>query len=401
MRKDVDRILSEKGLDSLLLYSDSAKNVNMYYLTGFLAPDPFVFLKRLDGDPLLVVSPMELTRAKKESRVKDVRSFFDYNYVKIVKSAPNPKIGGYKFVAGVAKKELGKSGKICVPADMHVTVADTLRSEKLKIEPMFDVVEKARETKERDELEAISSVQRTVEKAAAKAISLIASSELSASEKLLFKDENGKKKPLTAGAVRSVFDHVFADNACVAEEETIVACGPGSADPHYAGRTDDVFRANQPIVLDVFPRSVRRRYVSDMTRTVVKGKASKTMKKMFEAVFEAKAATMDAVKAGVLGSDMQKLCCNMMRKAGYKTIWGGKQISKGYLHGLGHGLGLAVHEGPRMSEFYKYPLEEHNVVSVEPGLYDPKIGGVRVEDVVEVTKKGCRNLTKMEVVLEV
>lgn len=401
MRKDIDRILAEKGADSMLFYSDSAKNVNMYYLTGFLAPDPFVFLKRSDGDPLLVVSTMELSRAKKESRVKDVRSFFDYNYVKIVKSAPNPKIGALKFVAALAKKELGTSDKVYVPPNMPVTVADALRSEKLKIEPMLDVVEKARETKEPDELEAISSVQRAVEKATSTAISLIANSETRANGKLFFKDEDGKKKTLTAGRVRSVFDHVFADNGCVAEEETIVACGPGSADPHYAGRADDVFRANQPIVLDVFPKSARKRYVSDMTRTVVKGKASKTVKRMFEDVLEAKAAAMDAIKAGVLGSDMQKLCCKVLEKAGYETTWGGKQISRGYLHGLGHGVGLEVHEGPGMNEFYKYPLEEHNVLSVEPGLYDPKIGGVRIEDLVEVTKKGCRNLMKMEVTLEV
>jgi Xaa-Pro aminopeptidase len=373
----------------------------MYYRTGFLAPDPFVFLKKADGDPLLVVSTVELARAKKESCIKNVRSFIDYDYMKIVKYAPNPKIGVLKFVAALAKKELGTGGRVYVPPNMPVTVAEALRSEKLKIEPMFDVVEKARETKEPEELEAISSVQRAVEKATSQAISLIANAEAGANGKLFFRDEDGKRKTLTAGKVRSVFDHVFADNGCVAEEETIVACGPGSADPHYAGRAGDVFRENQPIVLDVFPKSVRNRYVSDMTRTVVKGKASKTVKAMFEAVFEAKAAAMDAIKAGALGSDIQKLCCKMLEKAGYETTWGGKQISKGYLHGLGHGVGLEVHEGPGMNEFYKYPLEEHNVLSVEPGLYDPKIGGVRIEDLVEVTKKGCRNLMKMEVVLEV
>jgi Xaa-Pro aminopeptidase len=218
---------------------------------------------------------------------------------------------------------------------------------------------------------------------------------------VLFCKEDGKKKPLTAGKVRSIFDHTFADNGCVAEGETIVACGPKSADPHYSGDASDLLKANQPIVLDVFPRSVKKRYVSDMTRTVVKGKASKAVKKMFETVRQTKDAAIDAIKAGVLGSDMQNLCYNMLEKAGYQTMRGGKQISKGYFHGLGHGIGLDVHEGPSMGEFYKYPLEEHNVITVEPGLYDPKIGGVRIEDSVEVTKKGCINLTKMDVLLEV
>jgi Xaa-Pro aminopeptidase len=122
---------------------------------------------------------------------------------------------------------------------------------------------------------------------------------------------------------------------------------------------------------------------------------------MFETVLQTKNAAMDAIKAGVLGSDMQGLCYDMFEKAGYQTVRGGKQISKGYVHGLGHGIGLEIHEGPSMGDFYKYPLEEHNVTSVEPGLYDPKIGGVRIEDMIEVTKKGCNNLTHMDIFLEV
>jgi len=400
MRNDIDRILAEKSVSSMLVYSESFKDVNMYYLTGFLAPDPFVFLKQVDQEPLIVVSQLELARAKKEPYVKDVRSFFDYDYMRIVKSASDPKIGVMKFVASLTKKELGTDKPIYVPSNLPVILADVLRHGGLQIKPMFDVVEKARETKEREEIQAIKSVQRTVEEAASKAIELIANAEVN-SKGALYHKEDGKKKPLKVGKVRSIFDHIFADGGCVAEEETIVACGPKSADPHYSGDATNILKANQPIVLDVFPRSVKKRYVSDMTRTVVKGRASKAVKKMFETVLQTKDAAIDVIKAGVLGSDMQNLCYNMLEKAGYQTMRDGKQISKGYFHGLGHGIGLEVHEGPRMNEFYEYPLEEHNVVTVEPGLYDPKIGGVRIEDAVEVTKKGCINLTKMDIFLEV
>jgi Xaa-Pro aminopeptidase len=400
MRKDIDKILAEKGVSSMLLYSDSVKNVNMYYLTGFLAPDPFVFLKQVDQEPFIVVSQLELGRAKKESHVKDVRLLFDYDYMQIVRSASDPKIGVMKFVASIAKKELDAGKPIYVPPNLPVSLADVLRHEGLNIKPMFDVVEKARETKEREEVEVVKSVQRAVEKATSKAIELIANSEASSNGELYYR-EDGKKKPLTSGKVRSIFDHTFADEGCVSEEETIVACGPRSADPHYSGDASDTLKANQPIVLDVFPKSVKKRYVSDMTRTVVKGKASKAVKKMFETVLQTKDAAVDAIKAGVLGSDMQNLCYDMLEKAGYQTMRGGKQISKGYIHGLGHGIGLEVHEGPSMNEFYKYPLQEHNLVTVEPGLYDPKIGGVRIEDFVEVTKKGCSDLTKMDIFLEV
>ncbi|HEY4675423.1 MAG TPA: Xaa-Pro peptidase family protein [Candidatus Bathyarchaeia archaeon] len=400
MRKDVDRILTEKGIDAMLLYSDSFKNANMHYLTGFLAPDPFIFLKEIDKEPVMVVSQMEASRAKKESRVKDVRSFSDYDFARIVKSAPNLRVGGLKFVAAVAKKELGTDKPIYVPPNLSVALADILRNEGLKIKPMFDVVEKARETKEPDETEAIVSVQRTVEKAMSKAIELISNAEADAKGTLFYR-ENGEKKPLTVHKVRSVFEHVFVDNGCVTEEETMIACGPKSADPHYSGDPKDVLKANQPIVLDVFPKGVRNRYFTDMTRTIAKGRASKAFREMFETVLQVQNAALDAIKAGVPGNAMQNMCYDIFEKAGYQTIRGDKKIDKGYLHSLGHGVGLEVHEGPGMSEFHKHALEEHNVVTVEPGLYDPKVGGVRIEDIVEVTKTGCDKLTKMDVPFEV
>jgi Xaa-Pro aminopeptidase len=95
------------------------------------------------------------------------------------------------------------------------------------------------------------------------------------------------------------------------------------------------------------------------------------------------------------------VCCDALEKAGYATTRGGKRITRGMTHGLGHGVGLQIHESPRMTELSTSLLHEHNVVTVEPGLYDPKIGGVRLEDLIEVSKTGYRNLTKMETQLEI
>jgi Xaa-Pro aminopeptidase len=400
LKKDVDSILAKKGAEALLHYSESYKDANMYYLTGFRAPDPFIYLKKVDKSPVLLIGTMEYPRAKKEANVKDIRSYEEYNYSKIVKSAPDPNIGFSKFIATVAKKELGQGTVICVPPTFPVADADALRNEGLTIKPMFDVVEKARETKEAYELEAIRATQVVVEEATKKAIDFIANADVDKKGVLVFQ-EDGKKKPLNVAKIKSIFGHHFIENDCVIEQEIIVACGPKGADPHYDGVPEDLLRANEPIIFDISPRNLRKRYWSDMTRTVVKGKASKPVKAMFEAVFEAKDKAMDAIHAGVLGSAMQNQCFDVLEKAGYATVRDGKQITKGYTHGLGHGVGLEIHEMPRMSEFYPFPLEEHNVVTVEPGLYDPAIGGVRIEDIVEVTKKGCNNFTKMEVCLEI
>ncbi|MEM3536736.1 MAG: Xaa-Pro peptidase family protein [Candidatus Bathyarchaeia archaeon] len=399
MRKDIDKILEERGAEALLLYSESFKNANMYYLTKFLAPDPFIFLKRVNDAPVIVVNQMEHPRAKKESMVKDVRSYVDYNYLEIVKSTPEPNLGVLKFVSAVAKKELGTKTKICVPPDFPAMAIDVLRKDGLTVVPMFDVIEKARETKDADEVNEIKAVQAVVEKVTGEVIDLIADADVAADGTLTIKT-NGKKEPLTVQKLKSIFGYRFIDNGCIMEEGVAVACGPKSADPHYSGSPEDKLKANQPIVFDVFPRSLRKRYWSDMTRTVVKGKAPKEVKKMFEAVLEAKNASTDALKAGVLGSEVYDVCCNVLEKAGYATTRGGKSIPKGFVHGLGHGVGLEIHEDPRMNEVYKFALKEHSVVTVEPGLYDPEIGGVRIEDIVEITKTGCDNFTKMEIVLE-
>jgi len=396
LRGDLDDILAKKGAEALLLYSESFKNANMYYLTKFLAPDPFIFLKKVNADPIIVVNQMEYPRAQKQSIVKDVRSYVEYRHLEVVKAAKEPQVGAMKFIANVAKKELGIGTTICVPQDFPAMAADVLRKEDLTIEPMFGIVEKARETKDADEIDEVKAVQAVAEEVTAEAIDLIANANVDANGTLTV-----EKEPLTVGKVKTFFGHKFLDRGCVMEEDIIVACGPKGSDPHYSGDPPEELKASQPIVLDIFPRSIQKRYWTDMTRTIVKGKASDEVKKMFNAVLEARNASIDTIQAGALGSDIYNLCCDVLEKAGYETTRGGKQITRGLTHGLGHGVGLDPHEGPSMNELYKFPLKEHNLVTVEPGLYDPKVGGIRIEDIVEVTKTGCSNLTKMEITLDV
>jgi Xaa-Pro aminopeptidase len=399
LRSDIDPILAEKKADALLLYSESFKDANMYYLTKFLAPDPFILLKKLENPPTIFVKTMEFQRAKKESIVKDVRSYAEYNYFQITKTAKDPQEGEMKFIASVMEKEVGKKSLIAVPQSFPSLLMDSLRNNGLNVKPFHNLIGKARETKEPDEIDEMTAVQRIAEKATKQIIETIANCDVDPKGTLTY-EKGGKKQPLTAGKLKTQIWHAFIDHG-VTTEDTIVACGPKSAMPHYSGEPEDKLKANQPIIMDIFPQSLHKRYFTDMTRTVVKGKASKETKKMFDVVLETRNKVMDAIHAGALGNDMYNLCCDIFEKAGYKTTRGGKQIEKGFTHGLGHGVGLAVHEGPRMGELTKFPLKEHNIVTVEPGLYDPKIGGVRIEDIVEVTKKGCRNLTKMPIQLEI
>jgi len=396
LRGDLDSILAEKDTEALLLYSDSFRDANMYYLTEFLAPDPFIFLKRVDADPVMVVNPMEYPRAQKQSIIRDVRSYIDYNYLQAIKTAKEPQLGAMKFIAKVVEKELGVETKICVPSHFPVIAADVLRKEGLTIEPMFNVVEKARETKDCHEVDEIKAVQSVNQRVTTEVIDLIANSDIGSNKTLHFKGE-----PLTVGQIKSFFGKKFLENGCLPEEDIIVACGRKTFDPHYSGEPEDKLKADQPIILDIYPRSIQRRYCTDMTRTVVKGKATNKLKKMFDTVFEAKNASLDAIKAGALGRHIYDVCCDVLEKAGYETTRNRKKVTKGMTHGLGHGVGLQIHESPRMSELSRSLLKEHNVVTVEPGIYDSSVGGVRLEDIIEVTKMGHRNLTRMETPLEI
>jgi Xaa-Pro aminopeptidase len=396
LRRDLDSILTSKDAEALLLYSDSYRDANMYYLTKFLAPDPFILLKRVDADPILVVNQMEYPRAHKQSIIKAVKSYLDYNYLKVVKIAKDPQLGAMKFIAKVAEKELDRQTKICVPTNFPIILADMLREEGFTIKPMFGIVEKARETKDSKEVKAIRTVQVVTEEATAEAIEFIANADVGANNTLLT-----NKEALTVGKMKAFFGHKLLDNGCLPEEDIIIACGTKGSDPHYSGDPQDKLKAHQPIILDIYPRSIQKRYWTDMTRTIVKGKAPDKLKKMFDAVSEAQNASLDAIQAGAQGNHVYDVCCDVLEKAGYETTRGGKKVTKGMTHGLGHGVGLQIHESPRMSELSISALKEHNIVTVEPGLYDPEIGGVRLEDIIEVTKTGYHNLTRLEKQLEI
>jgi Xaa-Pro aminopeptidase len=163
--------------------------------------------------------------------------------------------------------------------------------------------------------------------------------------------------------------------------ETIVGSGPNGAKPH-ARPTDRRIREGDLVVLDF--GALFDGYHSDMTRTVAVGTPTATQRRMDEVVRAAQAAGVEAVRPGVTGAEVDKVCRDLIAESG----WGDQ-----FLHGTGHGVGLDIHEDPRLSSTGTASLEPGNVVTVEPGVYLPEHGGVRIEDTVVVTADGCRPLT--------
>jgi Xaa-Pro aminopeptidase len=186
--------------------------------------------------------------------------------------------------------------------------------------------------------------------------------------------------------------------ACGLAANTIVAGGKQACDPHERGHGR--LLANEPIIIDIFPRSQKTGYFGDITRTVVRGRANEAVKKLYDTVWRGQKIGFEKIRANVPTAEVHKAVQKFFVQQGYKT---GRRDGRmeGFFHGTGHGLGLEIHEAPRLGATSPGKLRPGHVVTVEPGLYYPEIGGVRLEDVALVTGNGAKNLTRFEKVLEI
>ncbi|OPY30460.1 MAG: Xaa-Pro dipeptidase [Methanocella sp. PtaU1.Bin125] len=357
----------------------SEHDANLYYVSKFLAPDAFAYVCANDKEYLLV-SSMEHGRATKESRVKNVASMEDYGFTRHLKETNSPDMAVAETLAAYLK-EIGVK-KAHVPEGFPLGLADRLRAKGIRVEAAALPIEERRLIKTPEEIALIREAQRVNEKAQARAIGMIRKSKIS--KGILYYGE----KPLTSERLQHEFDLVFAKHG-YDTTDTIVAAGPGAADPHFTG--SGPIPANQLIVIDSFPHGKKSRYWADMTRTVLKGRPTKEMKEMYRLVYEAQARALKAIRPGTPCKTIDDIVCDVFEKHGFGTT---RTRSKtGYIHSVGHGVGLDIHEAPRLSQTSKFTLQPGMVVTVEPGLYLPDVGAVRIEDIVAVTEDGCDNLT--------
>jgi Xaa-Pro aminopeptidase len=245
-----------------------------------------------------------------------------------------------------------------------------------------------RRAKTEEEISHIQKTQEAVEAACSHAVGILEEADVREDSTLEWRGET-----LTSERLRGEIDVELLRRGCAADG-TIVAGGPQGADPHERGHGP--LKAGESIIVDIFPVDLSTRYYSDMTRTFVKGEPNDGLQEMYDAVLESQEAALSMVKAGVSGKDIHNKVAEVLHVAGYKTNVHdqeeGKPLTEGFFHGTGHGVGLEIHEAPRVS-LADDTLIPGDVISVEPGVYDPEIGGVRIEDLVVVTEGGHRNLT--------
>ena len=232
--------------------------------------------------------------------------------------------------------------------------------------------------KSAEELRHLRATQRAAVRGMLRARAMIESAEIGARGILRLEG-----KPLTAERIRQAMREEILPLGCI-DEDTIVAPGDQATDPHEMGHGP--IRAGQFIVIDFFPRSLETGYWGDLTRTYWRGELSDEQRRMYRAVRKIQALTRRRIVPGADGGEIHRKVCDFFRDCGYETgMRDGRAY--GFFHGTGHGVGLEIHEGPVLGRASS-PLAENMVVTDEPGLYYPGLGGVRIEDTVVVTPRG-------------
>ncbi|UIO99016.1 Xaa-Pro peptidase family protein [Halobaculum sp. CBA1158] len=391
-RSALDDRLDATGVDAYCIEADNADS-DQLYLSGFDAPDPF--LTAYTGDELAVlVSGLEYGRAKTESHADTVVRLSAYDYAERAAEADEASAKASVYADFLA--DLGVESAL-VPERFPVGVADGLREAGVAVDvDRDDTVETLRAVKTDEEVDAVRRAQAANEAAMAAAEALIADADV-ADDGTLVHDVDGEETPLTSERVSEEIEVTLLRHGC-ALDETIVACGADAADPHDRG--SGPLAAGEPIIVDIFPREKSSKYHSDMTRTFSKGEPDGTVREWFDLTETALSAALAAVEPGATGADVHAAACEVYEDAGHPTLRSDPDTETGFIHSTGHGVGLDVHEQPGLNP-RGGELEPGHVITVEPGLYDPDVGGVRIEDIVVVTEDGYENLTEFPVELVV
>ena len=366
-----------------LIIASAEECADLLYAGGFDAPDEFLYYET-ETQKCIVVSPLEFARAAAEAKPG----------VKVIDRSKfvNREKPGESIVVNLSR-DLGIDTWF-VPARFPLGEAEKLRAAGIQLNCCPDgAFFPGRQIKSRTELKAIRQSQNATEEIMRELRQILIDSKINS---LGFLEYHGKV--LTSEFLRLEVESNFKRSGYTANR-TIIAHGPQCAEPHNIGTGP--IRADETIVADIFPRSDLTGYWGDMTRTFVKGKAPRVVKNAFKAVLKASEAAKKMLQAGVTGAEAHKNAADILTQAGFPSGCGRDGKPCGFFHGLGHGVGLEIHENPRLSPLNPNPLQAGNVVSVEPGLYYSEWGGIRLEDLVVISSKGCICLNTMEMELEI
>lgn len=362
---------------NLLLYAASDYNADMLYFSGVFVPDPFLAF-RIKGEKIAIVSDLEYTRLLKNSHFDSIFSLKE-TLEEAKKFFKKPDASTLELIAWISHKY--KISAFTIPFDFPAGLALSLQSQGLKLH-VAPILFPERFLKTPTQARYLKKASKAA--AAGIAIAETVLKHATIKNNILYYENT----PLTSERLRVFIEKTCIDHGCTAQR-TIVAGGKQACDPHQQGF--GVLKANELIIIDVFPRCNKTGYYGDMTRTFLKGKATPEQKKLVETVIKGQKLGLSLVAEGIDGATVHKSIQEYFESSGYKTYKKG-DVYYGFFHSTGHGVGLDLHEGLSVGR-KSLLLQAGMVVTIEPGLYYLKWGGVRIEDLIIVDQKGCKRLS--------
>ena len=403
MRSDLDRLMHERGLAGLVVLAHDRYCPALYWSTGQKIHHG-LYCRTADGRDHLVVDPMERDQAALAGC--EWSTYAQHGFLAMVKNAESQAQALALLIAKLAET-MHLEGRVAFAGDAPLGFSWAMLSHLKTAAPaievdgrMPDLFAQVVMTKDEGELEKIRHASRGAVEAMNRVRGYLGA----------LRPENGHftdgtHDVATLGHVRTLIHRTFADFGLAEDGESIVAQGRDAGVPHNRGNDAEPVRPGESIIVDIFPGEAGGGYHTDMTRTFCVGAAPAPLRQLYAQCREAFDTAMGALKAGQLCRTYQELTCDVFEKQGHATLRTNANTVEGYVHGLGHGVGLAVHEGPRLGggDANTVALEPGHVVSVEPGLYYPSRGmGVRIEDLVVVRPDGgIENLTPAPYGLEI
>ena len=374
-----------------LIIAESEQGADMLHATGFRAPDPFVWLESR-GLRSILLSDLEIDRGRREARVDEVVSQSELAASlekKATKKTQGAKPPAVEVIAAFLKAR-GASRPL-VPADFPLGLARELEEQGVQVTPVAGMFRPERQVKTPAEIRMMTEATRITESGMERAFEVLRAATIG--PKNMLRWGGGK---LTSERLRTEIESAILRAGGIPAGNSIIACGEQACDPHERGHGP--LKAHQLIILDLFPRA-RSGYYGDLTRTVVRGRATEAQARLWEVCLLGQKLALGLLRQGANGGVIHCEVTEFFTQNGYPTqrVGVGKDGSggrwSGFFHGTGHGLGLDLHEEPR---FGAANLRAGQVFTIEPGLYIPGVGGVRHEDVALITARGHKLLSRIK-----
>lgn len=393
MKKDLDALMQERNIDAILVTGPARHNPYMVYLSGIAHLTHGDLIKKRGEAGVIFFNPIERDEAAKTGL--SPRSYSHYPMQELLKAANGDKLQAMVLRYQRMFEDVGlRSGRVALygltEAGAGYAVFSALKEAWPQIEFVGDpdngILSSAMATKNQDEVDRIRQMGQITTQVVAQTADFLSGHAVR--DGVLIRPDG---EPLTIGDVKRKINLWLVERGVENPEDTIFAIGRDAAVPHSSGNPKDVLRLGQTIVFDIFPCEAGGGYFYDLTRTWCLGFAPDEAYALYEQVLTVYRRVVSEIRAGVAFKEYQRLTCELFEELGHPTVQKQPETEEGYVHTLGHGVGLRLHERPfsGLTASDTDILEPGTVVTIEPGLYYPERGlGVRLEDTYWMTPQG-------------